>query len=86
MRERKQGAIINVASTAGFQPCSLYGYLRRNQSFRVSFQTFMGENRTSGVTVVPLSGNLRNKLFRSSARNKPPARTSRLRRSRGPLR
>ena len=78
MRERKQGAIINVASTAGFQPVPFMATYAATKAFVLSFsEALWEENRTYGVTVMALCpGVTETNFFEAAHGNKPPARTS----------
>lgn len=52
MRERKSGAILNIASTAGFQPGPYMATYYASKAFVISFSEALGyELRGSGVTV-----------------------------------
>lgn len=78
MRERKQGTIINVASTAGFQPVPFMTTYAATKAFVLSFsEALWEENRTYGVTVMGLCPGVTETNFFEAARGqKPPARTS----------
>src|SRR5882672_8418740 len=78
MRERKQGTIINVASTAGFQPVPFMATYAATKAFVLSFsEALWEENRTYGVTVMALCpGVTETNFFEAAHGNKPPARTS----------
>jgi short-subunit dehydrogenase len=78
MRERSQGAIINVASTAGFQPVPFMATYAATKAFVLSFsEALWEENRTYGVTVMALCpGVTETNFFEAAHGNKPPARTS----------
>ncbi len=78
MRERKQGAIINVASTAAFQPVPYFATYAATKAFVLSFsEALWEENRSFGVTVMALCPGVTNTNFFEAARGqKPPARTS----------
>ena len=55
MRERKSGAIINVASTAGFQPVPFMATYAATKAFVLSFaHSLRYELRDSGITVTAL--------------------------------
>ena len=78
MRERKQGAIINVASTAAFQPVPYFATYAATKAFVLSFsEALWEENRALGVTVMALCPGVTNTNFFEAARGqKPPARAS----------
>ncbi len=55
MRERKSGVIINVASTAGFQPIPFMATYAATKAFVHSFsEAIAEENRLFGITVTAL--------------------------------
>jgi len=55
MRERKSGAIINVASTAGFQPVPFMATYAATKAFVLSFsEALWEENRPYGIKVMAL--------------------------------
>src|SRR6267143_1548984 len=58
MRERKTGSIINVASTAGFQPVPFMATYAATKAFVLSFSEALAEENR------PLPGSYRNELFR----------------------
>jgi len=78
MRERKQGAIINVASTASFQPVPFMTTYAATKAFVLSFsEALWEENRSFGVTVMALCPGVTETNFFEAARgHKPPARAS----------
>src|SRR5438067_7751749 len=78
MRERKSGAIINVASTAGFQPVPYMATYAATKAFVLSFcEALWEENRTFGIEVMALyPGVTETGFFEASRMQKPPARTS----------
>jgi len=78
MRERKAGAIINVASTAGFQPVPYMATYAATKAFVLSFsEALWEENRTLGIEVMALCpGVTETGFFEASRMQKPPARTS----------
>ncbi|MCU1265954.1 MAG: hypothetical protein JWM21_2272 [Acidobacteria bacterium] len=78
MRERKQGAIINVASTAAFQPVPFMNTYAATKAFVLSFsEALWEENRTFGVTVMGLCpGVTETNFFEAAHGSKPPARSS----------
>src|SRR2546423_10592465 len=56
MRERKSGSIINVASTAGFQPVPFMATYAATKAFVLSFsEALWEENRPLGLKVMPIS-------------------------------
>jgi len=77
MRERKSGAIINVASTAGFQPVPYMATYAATKAFVLSFsEALWEENRAHGITVMALCpGVTETQFFAASHIQKPPART-----------
>ncbi len=78
MRERKSGTIINVASTAGFQPVPFMATYAATKAFVLSFsEALWEENRPHGVHVMALCpGVTETGFFEASRMQKPPARTS----------
>jgi hypothetical protein len=78
MRERKTGAIINVASTAGFQPVPFMATYAATKAFVLSFsEALWEENRAYGIEVIALCpGVTETGFFEASQMQKPPARTS----------
>src|SRR5882724_166608 len=76
MRERKQGAIINVASTAAFQAVPFMGTYAATKAFVLSFsEALWEENRAFGVKVMALCpGVTETGFFVASQMKKPPAR------------
>jgi short-subunit dehydrogenase len=78
MRERKGGAIINVASTAGFQPVPFMATYAATKAFVLSFsESLWEENRPHGVKVMALCpGVTETNFFAASRMQRPPARTS----------
>src|SRR5437867_242994 len=78
MRERKGGAIINVASTAGFQGVPYMATYAATKAFVLSFsESLWEENRTFGIEVMALCpGVTETGFFEASRMQKPPARTS----------
>ena len=77
MQERKQGAIINVASTAGFQPVPYMATYAATKAFVLSFsEALWEENRELGVHVMALCPGVTDTNFFSSAKmDRPPMRT-----------
>lgn len=78
MIERKQGAIINVASTAAFQPVPFMGTYAATKAFVLSFsEALWEENRPYGIKVMALCPGVTDTNFFEAARGqKPPARAS----------
>ena len=78
MRERKGGAIINVASTAAFQPVPFMATYAATKAFVLSFsEALWEENRAYGIKVMALCpGVTETHFFEASRMQRPPARTS----------
>jgi len=78
MRERKRGSIINVASTAGFQPVPFMATYAATKAFVLSFsEALWEENRPHGVKVMALCpGVTDTNFFEASRMQRPPARIS----------
>ncbi len=78
MRERKQGAIINVASTAAFQAVPYMATYAATKAFVLSFsEALWEENRAYGIKVMALCPGVTETNFFEAARGeKPPARAS----------
>lgn len=78
MRERQSGRIINVASTAGFQPVPFMATYAATKAFVLSFtEALWEENRTHGIRIMALCpGVTDTNFFEASRMNRPPARTS----------
>ncbi len=78
MRERKQGTIINVASTAGFQPVPFMATYAATKAFVLSFsEALWEENRLYGVHVMALCPGVTETNFFEAARSeRPPARVA----------
>ena len=78
MRERKQGAIINVASTAGFQPVPFMATYGATKAFILSFsEALWEENRPHGVHVMALCpGVTETNFFEASRMEQPPMRVA----------
>jgi short-subunit dehydrogenase len=78
MRERKRGSIINVASTAGFQPIPFMATYAATKAFVLSFtEALWEENRPHGVKVMALCpGVTDTNFFEASKMQRPPARVS----------
>ena len=76
MRERKSGAIINVASTAGFQAVPYMATYAATKAFVLSFsEALWEENRLYGIEVMALCpGVTETGFFAASHIQKPPAR------------
>jgi uncharacterized protein len=76
MRERKQGTIINVASTAGFQGVPFMATYAATKAFVLSFsEALWEENRPYGIHVMALCPGVTETNFFEAARGeKPPAR------------
>ena len=77
MRERKSGTIVNVASTAGFQPVPYMATYSATKAFVLSFsEALWEENRPYGIEVMALCpGVTETGFFAASHIQKPPART-----------
>jgi uncharacterized protein len=77
MRERKQGAIINVASTAGFQAVPYMTTYAATKAFILSFsEALWEENRGHGIHVMALCpGVTDTNFFAASKMDRPPMRT-----------
>lgn len=77
MRERKQGTIINVASTAGFQPVPYMATYAATKAFVLSFsEALWEENRKHGVHVMALCPGVTDTNFFAAAKmDRPPLRT-----------
>src|SRR6266404_1429617 len=78
MRERKSGSIINVASTAGFQPVPFMATYAATKAFVLSFsEALWEENRPYGIRVMALCpGVTDTNFFAASRMERPPARIS----------
>ena len=78
MRQRKQGAIINVASTAGFQPVPFMATYAATKAFVLNFsEALWEENRPHGVHVMALCPGVTETNFFEAARSeRPPARVA----------
>lgn len=76
MRERKGGAIINVASTAGFQPVPYMATYAATKAFVLSFtEALWEENRAHGVRVLALCpGVTETNFFEAAQIERPPGR------------
>ena len=77
MRERKRGTIINVASTAGFQPVPFMATYAASKAFVLSFsEAIAEENRLNGINVMALCpGVTETNFFEASGIDRPPMRT-----------
>ncbi len=78
MRERKRGAIINVASTAAFQGVPFMATYAATKAFVLSFsEALWEENRPYGIKVMALCPGVTETNFFEAARGrKPPARVA----------
>jgi uncharacterized protein len=78
MRERKRGSIINVASTAGFQPVPFMTTYAATKAFVLSFSEALAEeNRPFGVKIMALCPGVTDTNFFEAAKiQRPPARIS----------
>ncbi len=78
MRDRKRGTIINVASTAGFQPVPFMATYAATKAFVLSFSEAVGEeNRPYGIEVLALCpGVTDTNFFEAAHGHKPPARAA----------
>ncbi len=78
MRSRKKGTIINVASTAAFQPVPFMATYAATKAFVLSFSDAVGEeNRPHGIEVLSLCPGVTETNFFEAARgDKPPARVA----------
>ena len=77
MRERRQGVIINVASTAGFQAVPYMATYAATKAFVLSFsEALWEENRPYGIHVLALCPGVTDTNFFEAARiDRPPMRT-----------
>src|SRR5438876_2053369 len=78
MLERKQGEIINVASTAAFQAVPFMATYAATKAFVLSFsEALWEENRPHGIQVMALDPGLTDTNFIAASRmDRPPARVS----------
>jgi short-subunit dehydrogenase len=78
MRKRKQGTIINVASTAGFQSVPFMATYAATKAFVLSFsEALWDENRTHGVHVMALCpGVTETNFFAAAKMDRPPMRAA----------
>ncbi|HVS81613.1 MAG TPA: SDR family oxidoreductase [Pyrinomonadaceae bacterium] len=75
MRERKNGAIINVASTAGFQPVPFMATYAATKAFVLSFsEALWEENRPYGIKVTALCPGVTDTNFFAAAHMQTPPR------------
>lgn len=77
MRDRRQGTIINVASTAGFQAVPYMATYAATKAFVLSFsEALWEENREHGVHVMALCpGVTETNFFTAAHMDRPPLRT-----------
>lgn len=77
MRERQQGTIINVASTAAFQAVPFMATYAATKAFILSFsQALWEENRPYGIHVLALCPGVTDTDFFSASKiDRPPMRT-----------
>ena len=77
MRERRQGTIINVASTAGFQAVPFMATYAATKAFVLSFSEALAEeNAKHGIRVLALCpGVTDTNFFAASKIDRPPMRT-----------
>ena len=77
MRERRRGTIINVASTAAFQPVPYMATYAATKAFVLSFsEALWDENRMHGIHVMALCpGVTETNFFEASGIDRPPMRT-----------
>jgi short-subunit dehydrogenase len=77
MRQRRQGVIINVASTAGFQAVPYMATYAATKAFVLSFsEALWEENRPYGVHVLALCpGVTDTNFFEAASIGRPPMRT-----------
>ena len=85
MRERKSGSIINVASTAGFQPVPFMATYAATKAFVLSFsEALWEENRLHGVKIMALCPRrYRYEFFRGRENTKTAGASSANARGRG---
>ena len=78
MRARKKGSIINVASTAGFQPVPYMATYAATKAFVLTFsEAVHEENKPYGIEVLALCpGVTETNFFEASRGHKPPARVA----------
>ena len=77
MRQRRQGVIINVASTAGFQAVPFMATYAATKAFVLSFsEALWEENRPYGIQVLALCPGVTDTNFFEAAKiGRPPMRT-----------
>ena len=77
MRERQRGTIINLASTAGFQPVPYMATYAATKAFVLSFsEALWDENRMHGIHVMALCpGVTETNFFEAAGIDRPPMRT-----------
>lgn len=77
MRERQRGTIINVASTAAFQPVPYMATYAATKAFVLSFsEALWDENRLHGIHVMALCpGVTETNFFDAAGIDRPPMRT-----------
>ncbi len=78
MRELKQGTVINVASTAGFQPVPFMATYAASKAFVLSFsEALWEENRRHGIHVMALCpGVTETNFFEAAQVDRPPMRAA----------
>jgi short-subunit dehydrogenase len=78
MRELKQGTIINVASTAGFQAVPFMATYAASKAFVLSFsEALWEENRRHGIHVMALCpGVTETNFFEAAQVDRPPMRAA----------
>jgi short-subunit dehydrogenase len=78
MRKLKQGTIINVASTAGFQPVPFMATYAASKAFVLSFsEALWEENRRHGIHVMALCpGVTETNFFEAANVDRPPMRAA----------
>jgi len=78
MRELKQGTVINVASTAGFQPVPFMATYAASKAFVLSFsEALWEENRAHGIHVMALCpGVTETNFFEAAQVDLPPMSTA----------
>jgi len=76
MRDRKSGTIVNVASTAGFQPVPFMATYAATKAFVLSFsEALWEENRLHGIHVMALCpGVTETGFFAAAKMQRPPSR------------
>jgi hypothetical protein len=77
MVQRKNGAIMNVASTAGFQPVPFMATYAATKAFVLSFSEALWEEyRPRGITIIAFCpGTTRTNFFKAAKMDKPAMRT-----------